>query len=301
MRPYIIAHFSDLHICDIKNIRFKDLLNKRLYGYLSYKIHRGKKFNSTILHYLAEDLTNLSPDHIVITGDLTHLSLRADYDSILKLLTSLGDSSKITIIPGNHDFYIPGMGNIALNLWRNYMISDNTLTKEVTFPFLRIRDDIALIGVNTSHTTPPFFAYGHLGSEQLTALNNILSKLDDNLFTVLLIHHPPLKGVVSPRKELKDIKEFYGISYLHKIKLMLHGHSHYLSFNKLKTNGMYIPVFGVPSILSIKNDKNKISSYNIYCIDQRNNHTEVIIQTRSFSLSDKKFEIAGKNTITIPL
>jgi methylmalonyl-CoA mutase len=28
MRPYIIAHFSDLHICDIKNIRFKDLLNK---------------------------------------------------------------------------------------------------------------------------------------------------------------------------------------------------------------------------------------------------------------------------------
>ena len=60
-----------------------------------------------------------------------------------------------------------------------------------TFPSLRRRGPLALIGVSSAVPTAPLMATGWLGRDQLEALERLLIGLStEQLFRVLLIHHP---------------------------------------------------------------------------------------------------------------
>ena len=68
---YLFAHISDPHLSTLDGVRRRDLLNKRLLGYLSWRSHRREEHRSEVLAALVRDLERLSPRHTVITGDLT--------------------------------------------------------------------------------------------------------------------------------------------------------------------------------------------------------------------------------------
>ncbi len=74
-----LAHLSDPHISCMSDITVRDLLSKRLFGYLRWKLHRGAKHGDSVLSALQADLGKTKPDHIAVTGDLTHLSLSAEF------------------------------------------------------------------------------------------------------------------------------------------------------------------------------------------------------------------------------
>lgn len=80
-----IAHISDLH-CDATP--------------------RSKNF----IHKLLTSIKKVQPDHLVITGDLTHSGHAAEFGTLVDLLEEFGwiDSNYVTIIPGNHDLF-PGL------------------------------------------------------------------------------------------------------------------------------------------------------------------------------------------------
>ncbi|HWF44383.1 MAG TPA: metallophosphoesterase [Candidatus Kapabacteria bacterium] len=80
-----IAHFSDPHI----NLKYHPQHLLRLRRALEDAIGRQ------------------SADHIVITGDLTSNGNARDLRAIRRLFESLGilSSSKLTVVPGNHDIY----------------------------------------------------------------------------------------------------------------------------------------------------------------------------------------------------
>ena len=61
------------------DITARDLVSKRLFGYLRWKLHRSAEHGSGVLSALQSDLTQTKPDHIAVTGDLTHLGLSAEY------------------------------------------------------------------------------------------------------------------------------------------------------------------------------------------------------------------------------
>jgi len=50
MSKVSIAHFSDIHMCGIKNIPFWALFSKRLYGYVYWYVSRGK--NMILVFYV---------------------------------------------------------------------------------------------------------------------------------------------------------------------------------------------------------------------------------------------------------
>ena len=106
---------------------------------------------------MARDLRATRPDHIAVTGDVTQLGLPGEFQEARQWLNHLGRPSQVTVIPGNHDTYIAEPRSQTLDLWREYMASDEgtdiafgTTSENRGFPLLRIRNGIAMIGVSTA-------------------------------------------------------------------------------------------------------------------------------------------------------
>src|SRR5690606_1016448 len=120
---------------------------------------------------------------------------------------SVGRPDEVTIVPGNHDAYVPVDWDKGLGRWQPYFTGDMMLGKQQAddspFPFIRTRRNIAIVGLSTAVPTPPLVASGTLGAKQIHRLGEILPALKSRgFFRIVLIHHPPLPGMNSPRKAL---------------------------------------------------------------------------------------------------
>jgi len=94
-----------------------------------------------------------------------------------------------------------------------------------SFPFLRRRGPLALIGVSSAVPTPPMMATGRLGRAQLDALDRILAQLSaEAAFRVLLVHHPLHSD--SRIKRLTDSRALRALLQRRGVELVLHGHDH---------------------------------------------------------------------------
>ena len=120
----------------------------------------------------------------------------------------MGTPDQVTVIPGNHDAYVEVKWREAWAHWSDYMCGDGTdsgRTERDTFPFLRRRGPVALIGMSTAIATPPTFATGRLGGRQLRGLDKLLDGLTpESLCRVLLLHHPPVSTMTDYRRRLVD-------------------------------------------------------------------------------------------------
>jgi 3',5'-cyclic AMP phosphodiesterase CpdA len=293
-----IAHFSDIHLCGIKKISIAQLLSKRLYGYFYWKFSRSKRYDYSILEVLINDLKNEHLDHVVVTGDLAHLSLPEEFISVKRFLRRIDNIDKITLVPGNHDFYVPAGKRYYEKKWKEYISTHDIIQKKgVIFPFVRFFNNIALVGVNSAVITPPFFAYGFLGRSQIEDLKDLLAKIPDIYFTILLIHHPPVKGVATGNNSLVGMKGITEIIKSGKIKLILHGHTHYFNISGVTSKIGEIPVIGVPPAVSIELDK--LSGYNIYYIKETDGKWRLTVKRKEFSLQRNVFEVKDVEEITI--
>ena len=84
-----LAHLSDPHISCMDNITARDLVSKRLFGFLKWKLHRAAEHGHSVLSALQTDLRQTKPDQIAVTGDLTHLGLSAEYKKARQWLQKL--------------------------------------------------------------------------------------------------------------------------------------------------------------------------------------------------------------------
>ena len=86
-------------------------------------------------------------------------------------LGDIGPPQDVTLVPGNHDAYVASTWPRCGDLWCDYMRGDDARPgAPVTFPYLRRRGPLLLIGVSTAVPTAPFMATGELGQAQLDAL-----------------------------------------------------------------------------------------------------------------------------------
>ena len=286
-----LAHLSDPHISCMQDITARDLMSKRLFGYLRWKLHRGAEHRNILLSAIQSDLVHTKPDHIVVTGDLTHLSLSTEYKKARRWLRSLGTSSQVTVIPGNHDAYVKLHWQQTMAYWTEYMLSDThhadaqiTRNTDAIFPSLRTRGCIAVIGVCTAHPSAPHLAVGSIGGEQLQNLETILAQTARRqLYRILLIHHPPVPGTVSWRKRLTDAADLHSLLENYGVELILHGHAHRTLHNYLRTTTGKIPVVGVPSISALGRTPERRARYYIYRSTPGTKGWDVKLEVRIFS------------------
>lgn len=304
-----LAHLSDLHIFSSHNVRLRDLLNKRLYGYLSWRLHRRHEHSDRVLLSLLEDMRSARPDHIVITGDLTHLGLPREFVAAGELLRSIGPPSKVTVIPGNHDTYIASAWEDTFRLWLEYMVSDTGCRAfpgaekgfYSVFPSLRVRGDVALIGLSTAIPTPPFFAFGSIGRVQMKKFEEILIETGRRkLFRIVLIHHPPIPGAISKRKRLTDRAAFQAVLARQGAELVLYGHTHRTSSGYLETPPGRILSIGVPSASAIGRTVERRAAYHIFRLIRNVDRWELFLYVRVYSLRKRCFVYKGTSRITLP-
>jgi 3',5'-cyclic AMP phosphodiesterase CpdA len=265
MAAYLLAHLSDPHLPPLPAARWRDLAGKRALGYLNWTRSRRKYQRRDVLDALVSDLAAQHPDQIAITGDLVNLALEAEFAPARAWLESVGAPDRVSLVPGNHDAYVRVTRHRFAEAWRDYLRGDDAADDGGSFPFLRRRGPLALIGVSSAVPTPPLMATGRLGRPQLKALKRMLTRLSaEQAFRVLLIHHP-LRSE-SRAKRLIDSAPLRALLKAHGVELILHGHDHVHSTIWIEGPNGPIPAVGVPSASAIAHGRYPDAAYNLFAI-----------------------------------
>ena len=261
---FVLAHLSDPHLGPLATPHPFALANKRILGFLNW--HRGRKtiHLPQALAGIVADLKAQSADHIACTGDLINIALPAEFAPARAFLETLGPPADVTLVPGNHDFYVRAGAAHAERHWGDYMRGDT----DGGFPFVRRRGPVALIGLSTAVPTRPFMATGTLGLEQLRRLGDVLDALGEDVFRVVLLHHPPVSAPARHRERLMDSEAFRETLQKHGAELVLHGHDHVHALVWLEGKGHRIPAVGVPSASGAAANRHNPAGYNLYRIDR---------------------------------
>ncbi len=297
-----LAHISDPHLGPLPEATAWQLANKRIFGYVNWRRNRKGVLTTDILDNLISDMQAHAPDHLAVTGDLVNLALPAEIANARRWLTSLGTPEDVSVIPGNHDAYVPNARMKAEEAWRPFMSGDIVHSGSLNFPYLRIRGKVAIIGVNSARATLPLMATGYFRKAQARALSKLLDGCKEKgLFRVVLIHHPPLKHSTHWHKRLIGASRFRKTLRKHGAELVLHGHTHLLT--KAATEGPHgpIPVICVPSASQGPGSRSKPPArYNLFEIGGKDGDWQCRLIERGYSSEDKIISELGNQLLTIP-
>ncbi|MBS2031976.1 MAG: metallophosphoesterase [Deltaproteobacteria bacterium] len=271
-----IAHVSDLHVLS----KFGDewrraLFNKRITGYVNVLMHRGRVYRRDYLRAVLAEAARQA-EHVVVTGDITNLSHESEYAEARKILSELGARVEVTVVPGNHDIYLPEIAQHQRfsHHFEPFLKSDlPEAAVEVAagrFPVVKLRGSVALIGLSTAVPRPPFVSAGRLGKAQLAALKSVLSRPEVATRTpVVLLHHDPLDTPVrfeQLRSGLVDAGALRSeLSHLRR-GLILFGHLHVRRHSRLETGAGALDVVCASGASLDHRDPRVAAGFNLYDI-----------------------------------
>jgi 3',5'-cyclic AMP phosphodiesterase CpdA len=243
-----LAHLSDVHLGPLPDVTYRELASKRITGYVNWQRNRRKLIHNGVTDALLDDIRTQGVDHVAVTGDLVNLALDAEIELARDWLEMVGDPERVSVVPGNHDAYVPRALDKACMAWRAWMSGEKTGVRQSStgFPYLRTRGKVALIGVSSAHATAPFLAHGTFGDTQAARVGELLDiAAGRGLFRIVMIHHPPVRGATTAHKRLYGIGLFQKTVRKHGAELVLHGHTHDPTLYWIPGKGHGIPVLGV--------------------------------------------------------
>ncbi len=313
------VQLSDLHLSSIHRPGLSSLLNKRILGYLSWLRKRRYTHQRWVLDIAARAIANLHPDHYTITGDLTHIGIEKEFKEAREWLTQLASPTKVTVIPGNHDLYVNTCWKHSFYHWQDYLRGDDeslftqspinqlnakdALTQlNNLYPIIRIRKNVAFIGINSAFNAPWFFATGQVNSRQLQRLEHIL-KLDalKNYCKVLLVHHPVTLTHTPYRKRLIDHDSLISLLKRHPADIILHGHGHHSCIDRISCDrGFDIPVIGTASTSSISTKQNHHAEFRLFEISRKPSQWQLSQQSHKLDMATRTFIPGKTEKILIP-
>ncbi|MFC5386114.1 metallophosphoesterase family protein [Aquamicrobium segne] len=265
-----LAHLSDAHLGPLPDVTYRELASKRVIGYINWQKNRRRHMQDAVIDTIIDDMKAHAPDHIAVTGDLVNLALDAEISRARQWLEALGSPSHVSVVPGNHDAYVPGAFVKACHAWGPWMSGDGQKTPvdQHSFPYLRVRGQVALIGVSTARATAPFMANGYLYEAQGRRLADLLEATRARgLCRVVMIHHPPVRGAVKQHKRLFGIGHFARIMARQGAELVLHGHSHLPTLHHIAGVDGMVPVVGVAAAGQAPGTKRPPAQYNLIDIE----------------------------------
>jgi 3',5'-cyclic AMP phosphodiesterase CpdA len=301
------AQLSDPHLSSPEAASWRELAGKRLLGYLSWRRRRRAEHRTEVLEALRRDLLGTRPGHLVITGDLTQIALPDEFRQARAWLDSLGSPEQVTVVPGNHDAYVPVSWAQGLSRWQPYLASDGDPrggradSVATVFPSLRVRGPVAFIGLCSARPSAPLLATGTLGSRQLERLETLLEQTRaQGLFRVVLLHHPPVPGEERWRKRLTDAAQLCAVIARQGAELVLHGHRHRSVQSRIEIPGTQVPVFGIPSASSIGLRTGRVAQYHIYTVEAADAAWILELEVRGYSAATESFVTGSTSRLEIP-
>ena len=257
-----LAHLSDAHIGPLPSPRKRDLMGKRLTGYLNWR-RRSRIHDMEVLARIVADIHAQKPDHVAMTGDILNIGLPAEFPFASAWLETLGTAHDVSFVPGNHDAYVRSSLVHLDQTFAPWTRADEIALK--LYPYLRVRGDIALIGVNSGVPTAPLLASGKLGSEQRDRLEIALAETGARgLMRVVMIHHPPHRHGASAGRGLSDARRFEQLICRNGAELIIHGHNHRHSVAHIAGPKGPVPVVGVASASAVPGTERHRAAWHMY-------------------------------------
>ncbi len=249
----IIAHISDLH-----------------FG----KVHRQ------LDEILLEDLMELRPSLIAISGDLTQRAQNDQFKSAQDYLNRL--PAPFIVVPGNHDipFYdITRRFLLPLHRYKHY------ISRQMS-P-LYADEEISVIGVNTARSL--VLEAGKISLKQLKQVEKICAELPKKTLRIIVSHHPFLKppGVPKFRRLVGGAAEAMECFEKCGIDILMSGHFHLCHVCDLRNAypNLTRPMINVQAGTAISSrTRASPNSYNVLRLD--GDHLTITSRT----LNGKKFE-----------
>ena len=294
---FTLAHLSDLHLGPLPiGSAHRNFALKRTIGVMNWRLNRHRHHSPAVALAIAADIVRSAPDHVALTGDIVNVAARAEFVAAARWLKAFGPPDWISFVPGNHDCYVRMAWEHGLAHIEPYMVGDMKvpLTQETPqiatpFPYVRLRRNVALIGVATGVPQPLHRACGQIGQTQLRSLSHLLSDLRERGYArVVMIHHPPLPGLASPRKALIDAPLLRDILEAQGAELVLHGHNHEHMLNTLNSRFGAVHVMGVPSASSASDEHRPPAAWNLYRIQRQSGKWLIDVSVRSYDPASRK-------------
>lgn len=286
-----------------KRAAFSHFEGKRIIGAFSWFLRRRKVHLADVANAIQASILQHGPDHVALTGDLVNIAAWNEFPAAADWVKKFGPPEKLTFIPGNHDAYVPvpfdkGLGNLIP--WMTGDRREPTANGAV-FPFVRMRRNIALIGLNSGTPQKFHLAAGTLGTAQIRDLSHTLKNLgQQGFYRAVMIHHPPLPGLAIARKALTDAAELKQVLKQEGCELVLHGHNHTASINWLDTASGPAPVIGVPSASMRGDETHQPAAWNLYHIRRVQGRWTTDITTHRWLNATRTVEKTGDTTTLKP-
>lgn len=302
-----LAHFSDVHLGPLPpGAIWDNFAPKRLIGSVSWGMNRTKLHHPAVAQAVVDDIRAAEPDHVALTGDLVNIAAHAEFPRGAEWLKEFGKASWISFVPGNHDAYVRVRWEQGLSHFAPYMEGDMAVAAIHTsahsaagFPYVRLRRNVAIIGLSSAKPQSLFKAGGTLGATQLQTLSKLLGDLKaKGYYRAVMIHHPPAPGLAPDRKALTDAGALHDILSSEGAELVLHGHNHRAMVNFIAGREARIPVIGVASASSTGTGKYEPATWNLYHISRNQGNWVTEVSVRSWDNATRT--IVPQRHFTLP-
>ena len=231
MRATII-HISDLHFHSYPQ-KLSDCNAKRILGATNLLIRRAREFPLKRAKLLVEKIQKMEWDHLVISGDITQLSLEKEFSLAREILDPLLiKSERVTVIPGNHDRYINQ--HDGTDLFTKYF---GEFFGKNEIHVSEINQKWVLVGWDSAHPNDLRTAAGTVKSSTIRATEKLIHSFSDQTNFIVVNHFPltfPEGWKFDRTHELYNLVPVRNwILQNSQIRLYLHGHIHLNWFHRL--------------------------------------------------------------------
>lgn len=224
-RSTTLIHISDLHFHRVPR-RPSQWFSQRFLGAANLVLRRAYQFPLERAVRLVHMLDGMDWDHLVITGDLTQLSLEEEFALARQTLEPLlaRGPERITVVPGNHDRYVPDSQphNGFEAYFGEFFGKGEIRTAD-------LNDTWHLAAWDSAVVSPPMMAWGEVSQKTLKATSQWIKELPENSRVVLANHYPlefkfPFRYV--PSHDLREYRKVKQWLEKQPVDLYLHGHIH---------------------------------------------------------------------------
>lgn len=293
---------SDLHMLSDKLVEGNEVYTKDIFT----TDGRVQEFDVSLLNEFINQINIEKPDYVFLTGDLSFNGEKQSHEDIANMLSSVNESTKVLVIPGNHDIYnlnsrtfvgdkakkIKGTKpNEFKDIYKNYGYENALYYDEGSLSYIYALNDktwaIMLDSNNTEYNIDlgTNIVGGFIEPTTITWLKEKLEIAKQNNIEListthhnLLVHNPLFESMytIYNYQELLDIYSEYDV------KVNFSGHLHIQSIKE--SNGIYDIASG-----SLLDYGNKFGKFEIYEDKYYYEAINLDISTETFNFKEYSF------------
>lgn len=143
-------------------------------------LHFGR-VDHALLQPLQKLVTRLSPDVLVVSGDLTQRARVAEFTAARAFLDTLPGPQ--IIVPGNHD--IP-LYDVARRFFAPLQRYQRHVTLDLAPEY--VDEEIAVLGINSARSLT--FKHGRISHAQIAGISRRMQALPPGVLRIVVSHHP---------------------------------------------------------------------------------------------------------------